>query len=107
MFDSLRENLPTKIPAYDKSAYQGEGDRVDEGLWEGVNGDGQEKVKVVIFEGWCVGFRARGEKGVRRVWEDAVAEKEKGGYDGRLGYIRFEDVRFVDEMLKGYDAFTE
>ena len=67
----------------------------------------EEKVKVVIFEGWCVGFRARGEEEVRRAWEDAVEMKERGEYDGRLGYMRFEDVRVVDEMLREYDAFTE
>lgn len=77
--------------------------------WEIVNGEGQGKVRVVIFEGWCVGFRARGEDGVRRAWEEARRrkEEEKDEYEGRLGCVSFEDVRAVDEALKAYDAFTE
>jgi D-glycerate 3-kinase len=109
VFDRLRQNLPTSIPQYDKSAYSGQGDRVPEEQWETVNAEGAGKeVKVVIFEGWCVGFQALDGEELRRKWEEAVQEKEKGeGYDGRLGYMRFEDVEAVNDALKGYDALTE
>lgn len=76
--------------------------------WERVNTEPGKEVKVVIFEGWCVGFRALGREQLREKWEKAVQEKESGkGYDGRLGYMRFEDVEAVNEALKGYDALTE
>ena len=115
-FDSLRQGLPTQIPAFDKSAFQGQGERVPEEEWEQVNkaskadGDGGEregKIKVVIFEGWCVGFRALDEETLRRNWEDAVRLKEEGEYVGRLGHSRLEDVRFVNDALRGYDILTE
>lgn len=109
-FSTLRQGLPTKIPAFDKSAFYGQGDRLPEAEWEEVNAveDGEEgKVKVVIYEGWCVGFRALDEETLRERWEDAVRRREKGGYVGRLGHVEFEDVRFVNEALRGYDALTE
>ncbi|KAK2785486.1 hypothetical protein FQN52_008396 [Onygenales sp. PD_12] len=111
VFDSLRQGLPTKIPSYDKSAFNGQGDRVPESAWEIVNdvSAGQKQVKVVIFEGWSLGFRARPEEEIRRAWEDAVQRRteDSGSYDGRLGYVRFEDVRDINEALRGYDVFTD
>lgn len=110
VFASLRANQPTAIPQYDKSAFQGQGDRVlPESRWETVNRDGEEKIRVVIFEGWCVGFRALDEDTLRARWQDAVRRKEDpaSGYDGRLGYVRFEDVKTVNDALREYDVLTE
>lgn len=107
VFSSLAAGQPTAIPQYDKSAFNGQGDRVPPSQWEVVNAEGQEKVKVVIFEGWCVGFRAWDEKTLREKWEAAVQQKESGNYEGRLGHVKFEDVHTVNESLKQYDALTE
>ncbi|PLB40504.1 TDA10 family protein [Aspergillus candidus] len=109
VFASLRAGAPTAIPQYDKSAFAGQGDRVPEARWTTVNGQGEPQVKVVIFEGWCVGFRAWDELVLREKWQDAVAERESAGsaYTGRLGAVAFEDVRAVDEALRGYDVITD
>lgn len=107
VFVSLAAERPTAIPQYDKSAFAGQGDRVPQEQWEVVNGEGQEKVKVVLFEGWCVGFRAWDEETLRQKWEAAVRQKESGEYQGRLGHVKFEDVQTVNESLKRYDVLTE
>ncbi|KAL2866893.1 TDA10 family protein [Aspergillus lucknowensis] len=109
VFASLRAGRPTAIPAYDKSAFSGQGDRVPESQWERVNGEGQEKVKVIIFEGWSVGFRAWDEDVLRAKWETATRrrEKEGAGYKGRLGHVNFEDVKTVNDALRRYDVLTE
>ncbi|EAW20519.1 TDA10 family protein [Aspergillus fischeri NRRL 181] len=107
VFESLRAGRPTAIPQYDKSAYSGQGDRVPESQWETVNGDGQDKIKVVIFEGWCVGFRALDDRVLREKWEAAVRQKDQGGYDGRLGHVKFEDVKAVNDALRKYDVLTD
>lgn len=75
--------------------------------WEVVNKEGERRVGVVIFEGWCVGFRAWSDDTLRKMWENAVRRKEEGNYDGRLGHVRFEDVRAVNEALREYDALTD
>lgn len=107
LFESLRAGRPTAIPQYDKSAFSGQGDRVPQAQWEVVNQPGQDEIKVVIFEGWCVGFRAWDDATLRRKWEAAVRQKEQGGYNGRLGHVRFEDVKTVNDALRAYDLITE
>lgn len=107
VFSGLRSGLPTRIPQYDKSKFNGLGDRVPELQWETVNVDESLKVQIVIFEGWCVGFRALGKDSVRNKWEDAVIEFTQRGYTGRLGWTRLQDVQYVDHSLESYDGLTE
>ncbi|MCJ1284556.1 hypothetical protein MMC26_003889 [Xylographa opegraphella] len=104
---SLRAGKPTKIPQYDKSKFGGQGDRVDEKEWETVNKNDDKKICAVVFEGWCVGFRALGKDGVRRKWEEAKAKASNNNYEGRLAYNRLEDLVFVDKALMQYDALTD
>lgn len=105
LFDSLRRNRETKIPYYDKSAYGGRGDRLPESLWRVVNHNGQG-VDVVIFEGWCVGFRALSNEQLETAWKEAVHLETTGNYQGMLGYHKLEHLRFVNDALRGYEDFT-
>ncbi|KAJ5170615.1 uncharacterized protein N7500_003398 [Penicillium coprophilum] len=107
VFASLAAERPTAIPQYDKSAFEGQGDRVPKAQWEVVNKESQDKVKVVIFEGWCVGFRPWDDQTLRAKWQSAVRQKENGNYDGRLGHVKLEDVEAVNDALKRYDVLTE
>ena len=97
----------TKIPSYDKSAYGGHGDRVPKEEWAEVNRDKRHKTEVVIFEGWCVGFRALPRDKLVKEWEGAVREREKGKYVGRLGWNKLEDIEFVNDALREYDQLTD
>ncbi|KAI1879008.1 hypothetical protein JX265_003185 [Neoarthrinium moseri] len=97
-FAAITSGQPAKIPQYDKSAYSGQGDRVAEAAWETVNGPGQARVQVVIFEGWCVGFRALADGEVSARW---------AGASRTLRRHRPEHLRFVNERLRGgYDDIT-
>jgi len=107
VFSDLRKGVQTKIPNYDKSAFLGQGDRVPEAQWAVVNQRGQPKIQVVLLEGWCVGFRALTEAELEDKWADAVARREQGGYHGRLGWNKFENVKFVNEALREYDGLTD
>jgi D-glycerate 3-kinase len=108
---TLRENRPVSIPQYDKSAFSGQGDRVPESQWETVNdgGDDNKKIQAVILEGWCVGFRPLDDDTLKRKWENAVRQKEtlEDRYEGQLGHVKFEDVKTINEALRGYDDLTE
>ena len=44
-----------KVPCYDKSAFEGKGDRHKEDKWRSYN---PSKVDVVLYEGWMQGFTA-------------------------------------------------
>ncbi|KAK7509273.1 putative Uridine/cytidine kinase [Phyllosticta citriasiana] len=100
-----RPNVP--IPVYDKSAFNGAGDRAPKAQWEVVN-EGEERVDFVLFEGWCVGFRALEDDDLKKKWIEAKNKAERDGeaYKGRLGRMRLEHVKFVNDKLKEYDELT-
>ncbi|KAH0544304.1 hypothetical protein FGG08_001567 [Glutinoglossum americanum] len=103
LFSALKAHQRVKIPAYDKSAFSGQGDRTDERAWEEVNVPGNmAKIQVVIFEGWCVGFRAAGTEELRQKWEDAGRCQI-----GTLWKHRLVDLEFVNDRLREYDLLTD
>ena len=106
VFSSLKRNLPTKIPQYNKAAFSGQGDRVSPSEWVEVNVD-SNKVKVVLFEGWCTGFRPLDTAVLIQKWTAAVQSRKDGNYFGRLGYNRLEDVMVINDALKSYNQLTE
>ncbi|EME79825.1 uncharacterized protein MYCFIDRAFT_87978 [Pseudocercospora fijiensis CIRAD86] len=110
LFEALSSRRPdVKVPSYDKSQYSGAGDRRPESEWHVVNAKGQKAIEVIVFEGWCVGFRALSDAQVESKWQAAKAQAEKGdgSYKGRLGLLKLEDVLFVNRRLREYDAFTD
>lgn len=48
-----KEGMKMKLPRYDKSAYNGRGDRADPSTWPEVEGP----LSAVLFEGWMLGFK--------------------------------------------------
>lgn len=48
-----KEGVKLKLPRYDKSAFNGRGDRADPSTWPEVEGP----LTVVLFEGWMLGFK--------------------------------------------------
>lgn len=107
VFAALKQNLPTRIPQFDKAAFSGQGDRVSESEWEEVNTDPSSPVRVVLFEGWCLGFRALDAKTL--VYRHSAAvEAAKGSshtspYQGRLGKNTLENVAAINAALERYD----
>ncbi|GJC96995.1 D-glycerate 3-kinase [Colletotrichum higginsianum] len=59
---------------------------------------GQPKVQVVIFEGWCVGFRALPDPEVEAKWK---------GHSRTLQQHKLEHLLLVNERLKEYDTMTD
>jgi D-glycerate 3-kinase len=98
LFRGLKEGTPTKIPQYDKSAYYGQGDRVPISQWRSINGPSQPKIQVIIFEGWCVGFRS--------LSPDQVRSKQRAP-STTLETHRLEDLLFINEQLRRYDIMTD
>jgi D-glycerate 3-kinase len=97
LFTALKASSPTKVPQYDKSAYGGQGDRVPASQWQSINGPSQPKTQVVIFEGWCVGFRSLPDEQVEAKQKAASATL----HNHQLGHLLF-----VNEKLRGYDIVT-
>jgi len=74
-----------------------------------VNAGGQAPIEVVIFEGWCVGFRPLSDWEVEEKWNKAKwqYEREGEGYKGQLGKNRLDSVIFVNQSLRQYDELTD
>lgn len=108
VFSSLQQNKPTKIPQFNKAAYNGHGDRVPESEWLEVNTDPANPVRIVLFEGWCVGFRPVSDSALseRHFIAFKGANAADSGYQGRLGYNSRESVNTINEALKQYDEIT-
>ncbi|KAL8970312.1 MAG: hypothetical protein Q9183_001580 [Haloplaca sp. 2 TL-2023] len=108
VLSSLRAGRKSRIPSYDKSAFNGQGDRIPDSEWTMVNESVDRPAKLVILEGWCLGFRSLDPSWLKAYWEKAVRTcVESNDYHGRLGHTRFENVQFLNEALKDYDAITE
>ena len=107
VFFDLRAGEKVKLPSYDKSAHNGQGDRSPVECWELINESGKLKTKIVIFEGWCVGFRSLARAKLQDKWNDAVRQRKDGNYSGRLGWNRLEDIEHVNECLIQYDSLTD
>lgn len=57
-----------RIPRYDKTAFNGLGDRIDATNWDIVSTESDVPApKVVFFEGWCLGFKAIDEASLRAI----------------------------------------
>ena len=71
-------------------------------------GTNAERIEVVIFEGWCVGFRPISNDDLRIKWQQAkkAAEAPDGHYLGQLGKLEFGCIQFVNDALKAYDELT-
>ncbi|THH13258.1 hypothetical protein EW146_g6936 [Bondarzewia mesenterica] len=89
-----------KIPFFDKSLFNGEGDRVPESEWTSVEGP----LDVVIFEGWCVGFCPKTREEIERRMDQPLKGLE-GTFD--LSQYSLSSVLEVNERLGGYVKWWE
>lgn len=99
-----------KLPRYDKSLNQGNGDRV-------IPPNAPVEVpEVVIVEGWCVGFKSLGEDEVRLRFANGevgggllkkVLEQEDPPREEKARLQVLESLLEVDRSLAGYDVLTK
>jgi len=87
------------VPQFDKSLYNGEGDRVDEGTII------RPVLDVLILEGWCVGFYPVSTEVIDARWDQPV--QGLGDDFFRVRGFRKEDVKDINERLKGYLAWWD
>jgi D-glycerate 3-kinase len=71
--DAAREVL---IPEFDKSRFNGEGDRVPEEHWKKVRVSPESAMDVIVLEGWCVGFQPLDESTIEEKWKEAKYESK-------------------------------
>ena len=89
--------------------HNGKGDRLPETAWRVINSTDEKPIEVVIFEGWCVGFRSLSHRDVEKKWNHAREDGSKvaGQVESRLARQELENVMFVNDALRQYDELTE
>ncbi|KAF5453181.1 hypothetical protein F2P56_028102 [Juglans regia] len=58
-----KEGMKMKLPRYDKSAYNGRGDRASPSTWPEIEGP----LEAILFEGWMLGFKPLSAEVVKAV----------------------------------------
>jgi D-glycerate 3-kinase len=104
-FKELKEwdgTTELKIPSFDKSKFNGEGDRAPESEWPTVKG----KVDVIVFEGWCVGFQSILENELKAKYETAKANKvdDEPESTNTLADHQLSHLQELDQNLERYNA---
>ncbi|KAI0535054.1 P-loop containing nucleoside triphosphate hydrolase protein [Xylaria digitata] len=105
-FSSLKEasSGPILVPAFDKSRFDGEGDRVDRSQWETVPRTPQ--LEVLIFEGWCVGFQPLPDQElIAKVSAARDAAIDGPGVEMRtttLATHRLEHLKLINDNVRRY-----
>ena len=91
-----------RIPRFDKSLFDGEGDRLPESEWTPVQGP----LDVVLLEGWCVGFYPQSQQYIEERINEVPAV-----LDGTLDTSAYSLEHVLDmnqrlaEYIKWWDLF--
>ncbi|KAI5468166.1 P-loop containing nucleoside triphosphate hydrolase protein [Mariannaea sp. PMI_226] len=95
---SLVSGQFTKVPAYDKALFSGQGDRLPEQDWTVIDNSCLKPLQIVILEGWSVGFRSLAPEQVAAKW-NATSRTLKNH--------KLEHLLFLNEKLRLYEAIWE
>lgn len=95
-----------QIPSFDKSQFDGKGDRVPREDWETISAE--QKIDVVIFEGWCIGFQNCSNDAIKAMWTAAMASRSLRDICGMsvntLGDHTLDDLLLINENLRRYNS---
>lgn len=91
--ESGKENTVVRFPAFEKSLFGGEGDRIEEGVVV------RPPLDIVILEGWCVGFCPVDENEVNRRYEIPITDLQ-GTLD--LQSFKKENILEINANLWNY-----
>ncbi|KAI9640712.1 hypothetical protein NHQ30_011021 [Ciborinia camelliae] len=109
LFTSLLQSppQPTNIPSYDKSLHSGLGDRSSTFRTVNDASRNQRAVQIILFEGWCVGFRALPAAAIALAHEASLALPQTCTTPTTLRDHALSSLLFVNEKLKAYDVMTD
>ncbi|KAL0072485.1 hypothetical protein AAF712_000248 [Marasmius tenuissimus] len=100
ILSSLKDGKePIELPRFDKSLFDGEGDRLP---MDGTGVSVQPPIDLVIMEGWCMGFYPISDREVEERWEGVwQEEKVKLGMDDSIIGTK-KSIKQINETLHRY-----
>jgi D-glycerate 3-kinase len=87
------------IPSFDKSLFQGDGDRLPRSQWPSVNGP----LDILVFEGWCLGFQALPEDELISAATTKATGQQQILPTKTLADHQLEDLLLVNKCLRHYN----
>lgn len=98
-------NMDVAMPMYDKSAFEGAGDRCSE--WRHIT----EPVDFVLFEGWCLGFRSYSPQELTKIYNDVQYSSPPPAFAqcslDELAYINTQLATWEKTWYPLMDAFIQ
>ncbi|ODQ65397.1 P-loop containing nucleoside triphosphate hydrolase protein [Nadsonia fulvescens var. elongata DSM 6958] len=95
---SQKNDGATVVPRYDKSCYGGSGDRLPVDQWETQC----DTVDIILFEGWCIGFKALDDDYLIQLVHD---KKQAAINDAQMCHIAkhpLEHIQVINNNLRSY-----
>lgn len=93
-----KDGTTVRLPIFDKSKFNGEGDRIEETV------DVVTPIDVVIFEGWCMGFYPIPADALEELYQAAKVGRATGS-GGKAPFFTqhsLESLQQVNTILAGY-----
>ncbi|KAH6855672.1 P-loop containing nucleoside triphosphate hydrolase protein [Chaetomium sp. MPI-CAGE-AT-0009] len=100
---ALTTNQPTPIPQYDKSAFSGLGDRLPPSSWPHTSTSNPPRV--VILEGWCIGFRPLPPTQLTQRWQQPARTLHQHKLE-HLQWINAQLTHYESALHSALDAFV-
>jgi len=98
-YDKTRHEI--LYPVFDKSKFDGEGDRLSESQWSRSG-----PVDVLVFEGWCLGFQPLSSAELEYAWKTSkkyLAEHESTDLSVHtVAEHSLSDIFYVNDQLETY-----
>ncbi|TEY83148.1 hypothetical protein BOTCAL_0025g00070 [Botryotinia calthae] len=109
LFTSLLQSppLPTPFPSYDKSLHSGLGDRSPHSRIVNDTSRDQRPIQIILFEGWCVGFRSLPPTSISLLHKNSLALPSSSSSPTTLRDHPLSSLLFINQKLKDYDIITD
>ncbi|APA05505.1 hypothetical protein SS1G_09946 [Sclerotinia sclerotiorum 1980 UF-70] len=108
LFTSLLQSPPktTHIPIYDKSLHSGLGDRSPNYHTVNNTAQNQKPIQIIIFEGWCVGFRSLPPTTISEKHQQSLSLPANSKIYTTLRDHPLSSLHFINQKLQAYDTLT-
>ncbi|CAG8529411.1 7788_t:CDS:2 [Paraglomus occultum] len=90
---------PVLVPKYDKSRYNGKGDRVPKDQWQMI----LPPTDIILFDGWFLGFRHMPDEVLSRIYNDA-SRRPNGDKKPLFLSHALSHLLTINNNLKEYEA---
>ncbi|KAI7907411.1 P-loop containing nucleoside triphosphate hydrolase protein [Cokeromyces recurvatus] len=89
---TAKEGETVPIPVYDKSLYEGQGDRLDKSQWKYP----MAPFDIILFEGWMLGFKSLNE--IQQSDVELIHRENSSAVQ-----LKLEDIQVLNNELKRYE----